>query len=368
MIADVERPTSRATRRVVTQEVAPRTARSMADVKRDLHMGASISANWAFTRATSLLGDPGGLLETTDDMVGFADSLRTGPLIRSRGGEVFSSDYEVCLTVLRSPDASADIPLARNILESLLIGPRPPRSRIDPLLDAIISKDGAAHSRMRRLVQPAFTHRIMQGWRDATEQVAARLVEALPDDRPFDLVRDLAAPLPMAVICEILGVPYADRHQFSAWGDILAEGLDRPRSLAQSRRMDVASQALVGYLGDLLEQRRANLAGDILSAMATAQVDGDRLDNRDIVATASFLLLAGFETTVNLLGAGTEVLLRHPQQFLEVSAEPQLIPASSRRRCATSAQCSTASARRWLPSSFPGARSSGRARQSCSCS
>ena len=298
----------------------------MADIKRDLHMGASISTNWALTRATSLLGDPGGLLETTDDMVGFAESLRTRPVIRSRGGEVFSSDYEVCSTVLRSPDASADIPVARSILESLLIGPRPSRDRIDPLLDAIISKDGAAHSRMRRLVQPAFTHRIMQGWRDATERVAAQLVEALPHDRPFDLVRDLAAPLPMAVICEILGVPYADRHQFSAWGDTLAEGLDRPRSLAQSRRMDVASQALVGYLGDLLEQRRANPAGDLLSSMATAQVDGDRLDNRDIVGTASFLLLAGFETTVNLLGAGTEVLLRHPQQFAEVSADPQLIP------------------------------------------
>ena len=229
-------------------------------------MGASISTIWAFTRATSLLGDPGGLLETTDDMVGFADSLRTGPLIRSRGGEVFSSDYEVCSSVLRCSDASADIPVARNILESL------------------------------------------------------------PDDRPFDLVRDLAAPLPMAVICEILGVPYADRHQFSDWGGTLAEGLDRPRSLAQSRRMDVAAQALVGYLGDLLEQRRANPAGDLLSAMASAQVDGDRLDNRNIVGTASFLLLAGFETTVNLLGAGTEVLLRHPQQFAEVSAEPQLIP------------------------------------------
>jgi cytochrome P450 len=298
----------------------------MADVRRDLHRGASISTIWALTRTYSLFGDPGGLLETTDDMVAFAASLRSGSVIRSRGGEVFSSDYEVCSTVLRSPDASADMPVARNVLESLLIGPRPPRDRVDPFLDAIISKDGAAHSRMRRLVQPAFTHRVMQGWRDATERVAAQLVEALPDDRPFDLVRDLAAPLPMAVICEILGVPYADRHQFSAWGATLAEGLDRPRSLGQARRMDAASQALVGYLGDLLEQRRAEPAIDLLSSMATAQVDGDRLDNRDIVGTASFLLLAGFETTVNLLGAGTEVLLRHPKQFAELSADPQLIP------------------------------------------
>jgi cytochrome P450 len=298
----------------------------MADIKRDLHRGASIGTVWALTRATSLLGDPGGLLETTDDMVGFADSLRSAPIIRSRGGEYFSSEYEVCSTVLRSPDASADIPVARNILESLLIGPRPPRDRIDPLLDAIISKDGSAHSRLRRLVQPAFTHRIMESWREATERVAAELVEALPEDRPFDLVRDLAAPLPMAVICEILGVPFADRDQFSAWGDTLAEGLDRPRSLSQARRMDTASQALVGYLGELLEQRRANPAGDLLSVMATAQEDGDRLDDRDIVGTASFLLLAGFETTVNLLGAGTEVLLRHPDQFAEVAADPQLIP------------------------------------------
>jgi cytochrome P450 len=298
----------------------------MDDIKRDLHRAASIGTVWALTRATSLLGDPGGLLETTDDMVGFADSLRSAPMIRSRGGEYFSSDYEVCSTVLRSPDASADIPVARNILESLLIGPRPPRDRIDPILDAIISKDGSAHSRLRRLVQPAFTHRIMEGWREATERVAAELVEALPEDRPFDLVRDLAAPLPMAVICEILGVPFADRDQFSAWGDTLAEGLDRPRSLSHARRMDTASQALVGYLGELLEQRRANPAGDLLSAMATAQEDGDRLDDRDIVGTASFLLLAGFETTVNLLGAGTEVLLRHPDQFAEVAADPQLIP------------------------------------------
>jgi cytochrome P450 len=298
----------------------------MADIKRDLHRGASIGTVWALSRATSLLGDPGGLLETTDDMVGFADSLRSAPMIRSRGGEFFSSNYEVCSTVLRSPEASADIPVARNILESLLIGPRPPRDRTDPILDAIISKDGSAHSRMRRLVQPAFTHRIMQGWREATERVAEELVEALPQDRPFDLVRDLAAPLPMAVICEILGVPFADRDQFSAWGDTLAEGLDRPRSLGHARRMDTASRSLVGYLGELLEQRRANPAGDLLSAMATAQEDGDRLDDRDIVGTASFLLLAGFETTVNLLGAGTEVLLRHPDQFAEVAADPQLIP------------------------------------------
>ncbi len=303
-----------------------RKPRPTVDLKRDLHTGASIGLFWAMTRISSRLGDPGSLLETTNDVVGFADSLRPEVVVRGRGGFIGSSDYEVCSAVLRSADASADIPEPRNFWESILIGPTPPRDRVDPFLDAIISKDGEAHARIRRLVQPAFTHRIMQGWRDATERVAARLVAALPEDEPFDLVSDLASPLPMAVICEILGVPYADRNQFSAWGATLAEGLDRPRSLGHARRMDVASQSLVAYLEGLLAERRAHPAEDLLSSMAQADVDGEVLTDRNIVGTAAFLLLAGFETTVNLLGAGTEVLLRHREQFAGVSVDPALIP------------------------------------------
>jgi len=299
---------------------------SRLDLRRDAHTGASISLFWALTRFYSRLGDPVGVLETTDNIPAFADTLRIAPVVRSRTGFAYSSDYEVCSVVLRSPDASADVPESRNLFESILIGPMLPPDRIDPLLDAIIAKDGAAHTRIRRLVQPAFTHRVMKGWREATERAAQQLVDALPADRPFDLVHDLAAPLPMAVICEVLGVPYDDREQFSAWGDTLASGLDRPRSLAHARSMDAAAEGLTNYLAELLAERRKNPADDLLSSMAQAEVDSDRLDDRDIVGTASFLLLAGFETTVNLLGAGTEVLLRHPDQFAEVLSDPELIP------------------------------------------
>jgi hypothetical protein len=299
---------------------------SRLNLRRDAHTGASISLFWALTRFYSRLGDPVGVLETTDDIPAFADTLRIAPVVRSRTGFAYSSDHEVCSVVLRSPDASADVPESRNLFESILIGPMLPPDRIDPLLDAIIAKDGAAHTRIRRLVQPAFTHRVMQGWREATKRAAQQLVDALPADRPFDLVHDLAGPLPMAVICEVLGVPYVDREQFSAWGDTLASGLDRPRSLAHARSMEAAAEGLTNYLAELLAERRKNPADDLLSSMAQAEVDGDRLDDRDIVGTASFLLLAGFETTVNLLGAGTEVLLRHPEQFAEVLADPELIP------------------------------------------
>ena len=88
----------------------------MVDLKREAHVGASLGLFWALTRAYSLLGDPGGRLETCDDLAEFADSLRTEPVVRSRGGMFYTSSYDVCATVLKSPDASADIPEARTPL------------------------------------------------------------------------------------------------------------------------------------------------------------------------------------------------------------------------------------------------------------
>lgn len=299
----------------------------MIDVKRDLHTAASISLLWLITRALSLVGDPGGKLETTDDMVGFAARLRREPLVRGRGGVLYTSDYEICSAVLRSPDASTDTPESRNPLMSILVGPPTPRDQIDPIQDAIIARNGTEHARIRSLVQPAFTNRVMQSWRDAAERITQHIVDDFPRDGRVDLVRDWAAPLPLAMICEILGVPFSDRATFSAWGNALAAGLDRPRSLGLARERAQASRALTGYLAALLDDRRRHPEDDLLSVLATAEVDGEVLDDRDIIATSSFLLLAGFETTVNLLGAGTRLLLDHRDQLAQVSADPTLIPA-----------------------------------------
>ncbi len=299
----------------------------MADVLRDLHTGASIGLFWAMTRAFSLIGDPAGEVEMTDDLIGLAHRFREQPVVRSRGGFLYSSDYEVCSTILRSAAASADIPESRNILETILIGPQLPPDRVDPLLDAIIAKDGDEHTRIRKLVQPAFTHRVMQSWREAAERVAEHLVDAFPRSGPVDLVRDWASPLPMAVICEILGVPFADRDSFTVWGNTLAAGLDRARSIGHARQMDVAARDLTDYLTELLDERRRQPADDLLSTLAAVEIDGDVLTDRDIIGTSSFLLIAGFETTVNLLGEGTRVLMEHPDQLAEVAVHPELIPA-----------------------------------------
>jgi cytochrome P450 len=218
------------------------------------------------------------------------------------------------------------VPEARNLLESVLIGPQMPEGEVDPLLDAIIAKDGDEHALLRKLLLPAFTHRVMQSWREATERIATGLMDRFPERGPVDLVPQWAAPLPMAVICEILGVPFIDRERFREWGNTLATGLDRPRSLSHAKRMEAAARGLTAYLADLLAARRRAPEEDLLSVLAAAEDEGNHLSDRDIIATASFLLIAGFETTVNLLGAGTLQLLEHRDQMAKVSADPGLIP------------------------------------------
>lgn len=281
---------------------------------------------WALTRVFSRMGDPAGVLETTDDIVGYAATLRAQPTVRSRGGLLYTADYEVCAAVLRSTDASADVPEARNLLEWILIGPQMPEDEVDPLLDAIIAKDGDEHARLRKLLLPAFTHRVMQSWRESTERIAHGLMDRFPARGPVDLVSQWAAPLPMAVICEILGVPFSDRDRFREWGNTLATGLDRPRSLGHARAMEAAARGLTAYLTDLLAARRRSPEEDLLSVLAAAEDEGNQLSDRDIIATASFLLIAGFETTVNLLGAGTLQLLEHRDQLARAAADHALIP------------------------------------------
>jgi cytochrome P450 len=188
----------------------------------------------------------------------------------------------------------------------------------------MITKDGDEHARLRRLVQPAFTHRAMQEWQSKAEHVATELIEAFPSSGPVDLVRHWAAPLPMAMICHILGVPFEHREMFSTWGSALATGLDRPRSLALARRMQAASIESTTYLRALVAERRRHPGTDLLSVLASGE--GERLDDDDIVNTASFLLVAGFETTVNLLSVGTLTLLRHPDQLTYVAEDPDAVP------------------------------------------
>jgi cytochrome P450 len=167
----------------------------------------------------------------------------------------------------------------------------------------------------------------MQSWKSSAEKIAHELVANTPRNTEIDFVEALANPLPLAMICEILGVPLGDRDKFTTWGRTLAIiGLDLPRTTQESRELENASEELTTYISRLLSERKLNPQEDLLSVLANAEYEGDKLTDREIVATASFLLIAGFETTVNLLSVGTLVLLENREQLRRVAAHHDLVP------------------------------------------
>jgi cytochrome P450 len=271
-------------------------------------------------------GDPLGRFEGSADLVTFAETMRTKPVHKSITGLLMSADYNVCRDVLKSPNWRTR-PDANNIFEKLYLGVIDDPEKGDPFLDSIIAKDRDEHSRIRKLIQPAFTFRMMQNWKSAAEMIAKELVNQIESHSEIDFVASLANPLPLAMICEILGVPMADREKLLRLGRTLAIiGLDLPRTTQEKQELEKASDELTTYIAQLLNERKRCQQEDLLSVLANAENEGDTLTDREIIATASFLLIAGFETTVNLLSVGTLVLLEHRDQLKQVAANHDLVP------------------------------------------
>ena len=184
----------------------------------------------------------------------------------------------------------------------------------------MLSADPPDHTRLRKLVSKAFTARAIAALRPRIEEIAAELLDAMeqgPDE--VDLLDAYAFQLPITVICELLGVPTADRDKFRAWSSTLLQAGDAEDHQA-------AGQGLAGYLAALVEEKLADPAEDMLSAIVQATEDSDRLSGAEAVSMAFLLLVAGHETTVNLIGNGTLALLREPDQLARLVAEPELVP------------------------------------------
>jgi cytochrome P450 len=295
-------------------------------VPSDLSNSLFFASSKVLTKILNLLGDPIGRLESSSDMVAFAESIRNKPVHKSLTGILVSADFQICSEVLKSPNWRTQ-PEINGFFEKLYLGVIADSEKADPFLDSIIAKDGAEHSRIKKLIQPAFTHRVMQGWKSSAEEISRDLVMQIDSNTEIDFVEALANPLPLAMICEILGVPLSDRDKFTNWGRTLAIiGLDGPRSTQELTELARASDELTTYITNLLSERRLNPQEDLLSVLANAESDGDKLTDREIIATSSFLLIAGFETTVNLLSVGTLLLLQNRDQLGAVADNLDLVP------------------------------------------
>jgi cytochrome P450 len=207
----------------------------------------------------------------------------------------------------------------------------PPENRYQPnqldllLNNHMLNKEGIDHLRLRNLVSQAFTPKRIAALRPRIEAIATTLLDQVQTKGKMDLIADFSFPLPTIVILEMLGVPTADREKFKVWSNALLEPQLDAAGLEQ------AVQHLTdftNYLRDLFAKRRASPKDDLITGLLQAEEAGDKLSESELFSTMVLLIVAGHETTVNLIANATLALFRNPEQYAKLKADPSLMPTA----------------------------------------
>ncbi len=245
--------------------------------------------------------------------------------IRLRNGSRawFVTRYDDAMAVLGNPRFAKDPQAARR--DS---GGKPPwlPGPLRALSRNMLDVDEPDHRRLRNLVQKAFTPRVVEELRPRIEEIANMLLDGIArKGGNADLIADYAAPLPVTVIAELLGIAQRDRRKFRSWSEHVVAA---DASVWHKVRAVPAALRLMLFLRRLIRERRKAPADDLLSRLIEAHEEGDRLSADELLAMSFLLLVAGHETTVNLIGNGALALLDHPEQLLRLRQDPSLIPSA----------------------------------------
>ena len=234
--------------------------------------------------------------------------------------------YRDIHSVLRDPRFSVErlrAPLMRDNLDRM---PEFLRQSATGMRSMLIM-DPPDHTRVRKLVNKAFTPKRIAALRGHIEAIVRELADEAQAKGTFDLIHDVAEPLPAIVIAELLGVPVEDHRRFRQWSSAMINGFASPSAEARATGTEAARQ-IFDYLADIIAARRRAPREDLISAMIAAQEERDALTDAELLATGNLLLLAGHETTTNLIGNGTLALLREPDQWKRLCNEPALLPTA----------------------------------------
>jgi len=243
------------------------------------------------------------------------------PFAEFDGAFVVVGRHADCSAVLRHPSASSE-------RHKSLLAPTPPRRTRDR--PSFLSLDPPDHTRLRRLVSKAFTPRTIALLEPRIRAITSELLTAAGAAGQMEVVSQLAYPLPVRIISEMLGVPVDDYPRFAGWSARLAHslqpgfGIDPAEAQARAGAAQLASDEFAAYFRELIAIRRARPAQDLLSEMIAAEDDGERLTEDELIATCVLLLVAGHETTVGLISNAILALLRHPGQLAALRADPSL--------------------------------------------
>ncbi len=244
-----------------------------------------------------------------------------GPLQLPDSNLVVFSSFADCDEVLRHPSSCSDR-LKSTAAQQAIAAGQEARPFGTP---GFLFLDPPDHTRLRKLVSKAFSPKVVRGLEPDIATLVDGLLDKVGAEGRLEIIADLAYPLPVAVICRLLGVPIEDEPKFSWASALLAQGLDpfiaftgQPQGFEE--RLE-AGLWLRGYLRDLLRLRRADPGEDLMSGLIAVEEAGDQLTEEEIVATCNLLLIAGHETTVNLIANGALALLRHPEHWVALGQD-----------------------------------------------
>ena len=237
------------------------------------------------------------------------------------------TSYEGVNGALRNPQLSSDrFPRLRQRLAS-----RGLDSLAEDRVRSMIHMDPPDHTRLRGLVNKAFTPKTVEAMGGHIQEIINNLLDAVKSRGRMDLIEDFAYPLPVTVIAEMLGVPAEDRARFKHWSDevsVVLGGDVAALSETALRRATTAREELADYFKDIVRQRRKNPGPDLISALTQAEEEGGKLSEDELYSTVVLLLVAGNETTTNLIGNGMLALLRHPDEMRKVRDSSSRVPSA----------------------------------------
>ena len=193
---------------------------------------------------------------------------------------------------------------------------------------SMLHHDPPDHTRLRSLVSKAFTPRAVRELHPRVERIVDDLLNDLEGKDRFDLIESFAFPMPVTVIAEMLGVPAKDMDRFKDWSNDISLTIEPSLTDDQIRRVERASESLYAYFESIIEQRRGEPRDDMITALLNAEDEGDRLTHEELLGTLVLLLVAGNETTRNLIGNGMRALLKHPEQLRMLRDNPDLLDSA----------------------------------------
>lgn len=285
------------------------------------------------SNAKATLADP--LNPVTDEFLSnpyptFDEMRSTAPIFWSKKSKYWLvSDYEI------GNEATKDLRFEKHLenwnqvnpITKMLPGPS---HLIKARSSWMINENPPKHTHLRSLVNKAFSPKMIQQMQEKIQTCADRLIDNVVAAGKMEFIGEFAFLLPITVITQMLGVPSQDHEKFRVWSNILTQTVE-PTAITDMRVLNASNHAhdeLAKYLKPLVDERRKNPQSDLISALVTAEVDGAKLSEEDVIGNAMLMLVAGHETTVNLISNGLLALLQHPDQLKLLKEDPELIDSA----------------------------------------